>query len=324
MNTIHQLSTLDADDLQSIESQLEDRSGFPLADFANNKPAFFKSMIDNWIAADAVVIHRGDLSHGFAILQPLVWDTDLLELRCARLHAFCVAASPVNSDDVAMNLAMEVRKCIEQSNIDLIDHKISTRDLYKGRFLEAVGFHLVDVLCTLHATVQDYPSPKQKHVRFASDEDVEQLKRLSSTVYGDLEAIQDRFYLEPSVNHENAGRLFGAWFENSYRKQVAGDGLVFVYDEGAGPIGYLAIEKLPEHIRPNGWYDSLNAVSDEARGRGVYKSLVSAAFHHLRSEGQIDLITKTQISNQRVINSWLHSGANIIESSATYHWTKHL
>jgi GNAT superfamily N-acetyltransferase len=281
-------------------------------------------MIDNWVTSDTVVIHRGDLSQGFAILQPLVWDTEILQLKCARLHAFCVASSPRHSDDVAMNLAMEVRKCIEQSNIDLIDHKISTRDLYKGRFLEVVGFHLVDVLCTLHAMVQDYPSPKQKHVRFAIEKDLEPLKRLSSEVYGDLDAIQDRFYLEPSIKPENAGRIFEAWFENSYKKQVQGEGIVFVYDEGSGPLGYLAIEKLPSHIRDKAWYDSLNAVSEEARGRGVYKSLMGAAFHHLRSEGQADLITKTQISNQRVINSWLHSGANIIESSATYHWTKHL
>jgi hypothetical protein len=37
-------------------------------------------------------------------------------------------------------------------------------------------------------------------------------------------------------------------------------------------------------------------------------------------QGGGGLITKTQVSTQRVVNTWLHLGANLYESFCTLHW----
>jgi GNAT superfamily N-acetyltransferase len=69
------------------------------------------------------------------------------------------------------------------------------------------------------------------------------------------------------------------------------------------------------------WKDSLNAVAPEARGRGIYRALVLAAIDYARTRDAAGLITKTQSSTYRVINSWLHLGGDVLESAATLHWT---
>jgi len=319
------LSQLPPEEEAFVGTMLSGSEALPLMYFAREKIPYIVETSRHWARQGAIIISPDDqLTQGFAILQPLEWDTKLLGIKSARLHAVWAG---VERDEIAYKapiLSYTLNSIIEQSEIGLVDYKLSTRQLYVGRFLELLGFHLVDVLCTIHATIDDRPRAAEPHVRMATRDDVEPMKQLSREVYGDLDAIQDRFYMEPVIPRERANDLFGAWFENSYKKQENDRGVVFVYDEGSGPLGYLAIEKIALGIRERAWYDSLNAVSAEARGRGVYKSLLNAVFRYLQQEGQADLITKTQISNQRVINSWLHAGADIIESAATFHWTKHL
>lgn len=308
-----------------ISVMLSNYDGIPLLDLAVERTPYIVETARSWGYSGAIVISPfDDPTQGFAILQPLEWDTNILGIKCARLQAFWAG---VEHEEIAFKapvLAYVLKACIEESQIQLVDAKLSTKQLYTGRFLELIGFHLVDVLATIHQTIGEHDLKAIEYVRVATDNDLAPLKELSRHAYGDLDAIQDRFYLEPVIPHERAGELFAQWFENSYKKQKADKGIVFVYDEGSGPLGYLAIQRIGEGIRPNTWYDSLNAIVQEARGRGAYKALLAATKNYLSENGQTDLITKTQISNQRVINSWLHAGANILESTATYHWTKQL
>lgn len=325
MNNARLYKDLHPEEEAFLAVMLGNADAIPLLSIAQDRTPMIVETARSWAYRGAIVISPfNDLSQGFAMLQPLEWDTEILGIKCARLQAFWAG---VEHDEIAFKapvLAYVLKSCIEESEIQLVDFKLSTRQLYTGRFLELIGFHLVDTLCTIHLTLDDAPVNAVENVRTATESDLEALKQLSREVYGDLDAIQDRFYLEPIIPEENADELFAQWFENSYKKQLAGRGMVFVYDEGDGPLGYLAIEKIGEGIKPNTWYDSLNAIAPEARGRGAYKSLLAATKNYLKEHGQSDLITKTQISNQRVINSWLHAGANIIESAATYHWTKQL
>jgi hypothetical protein len=45
------------------------------------------------------------------------------------------------------------------------------------------------------------------------------------------------------------------------------------------------------------------------------------AVDHARATGAHAIITKTQSSTERVINTWLHMGGSLLESFATLHWT---
>ncbi len=325
MNNARLYTDLNPEEEAFISVMLSNYDGIPLLDLAVDRIPYIVNTARSWGYSGAIVICPfDDPTQGFAILQPLEWDTNILGIKCARLQAFWAG---VEHEEIAMKapiLSYVLQSCIEESQIQLVDFKLSTKQLYTGRFLELIGFHLVDVLATIHQPIDEEPTPPVENVRIMTDDDLAPLKELSRQAYGDLDAIQDRFYLEPVIPHDRAGELFAQWFENSYKKQKADKGIVFVYDEGNGPLGYLAIQRIGEGIKPNTWYDSLNAIVPEARGKGAYKALLAATKNYLRTNGQTDLITKTQISNQRVINSWLHAGANILESTATYHWTKQL
>jgi GNAT superfamily N-acetyltransferase len=144
---------------------------------------------------------------------------------------------------------------------------------------------------------------------------------MSYDAFGDFEAIQDRFFVEPIVAHERSQTLFREWFYNLARSTRDGKARIVVAEMSGAPVGYVGIEPLAPFNGGIWWKDSLNAVSEASRGKGIYRALVAAAVAEALTAGAAGLFTKTQISTNRVINTWLHAGAKLLESSATLHWT---
>jgi GNAT superfamily N-acetyltransferase len=277
-------------------------------------------LIQLWAEQETDVVQ---LDGQTAILQFLPWDTDQLGIRSARLHVFGNAEIVMGKDDEDLiRLAKLVAEWAKHNGVSFVDTKVSAEHLYRARFLEQVGFHVVDTLVTMGSTPSNHASePAELTIREALAEDLVHLEALSRDAFGDLTVIQDRFFLEPKINHVRAQELFVSWIRNSCQKHVAGTGVVLVAVEGQKLLGYLAMERLDASAFPGCWYDSLNAIDVQARGKGVYKALTRAAFARAHSEQARWLITKTQISNRRVINSWLHAGASLLESHVTLHWT---
>lgn len=273
--------------------------------------------IDNWTRQASEVI---EVDREIAIVQFLPWDTEQLGIRTGRVHLF--GSSQTSNDDRWQKLATNVVAWAQDNQIRFVDAKIPTNNLYRARFLEQAGFHIVDTLVTIRRNIGPEDSCSHHTIRHAISEDLPALESLSRSAYGDLEAIQDRFFLEAEIAHDRASELFVAWIRNSYNKQKNGRGVILVAEERNELLGYIALEQLDEKIFPGCWYDSLNAIDERARGRGVYKSLMRSAFSELRARGAQTLITKTQVSNARVINAWLHAGASILESHVTLHWIK--
>ena len=153
----------------------------------------------------------------------------------------------------------------------------------------------------------------------SGDEDI--MAKLSRDAFGEVAMIQDRFFLEPMLSHEAASTLFETWFRNCVVKHKSGAGSVLVAEFGGVPMGYVAIDASTHPALGGYWIDSLNAVRSESRGKGVYRGLILGTIAHVLHKGGGGLITKTQVSTQRVVNTWLHLGANLYESFCTLHWT---
>ena len=267
---------------------------------------------------------------GVAFVTELDWDTRMLGMPCARvLHTVVDSKLPSSERiEIASRLARKIARFAKERNISLMDARVSNHDLLVLRAFERSGFHTVDLLVTMGIGRESYDrvlATAKPTSGFAIREmhaaDVSVLADLSYEAYGETDAIQDRFFLEPSIDHARAQNVFREWFLNLAKKHDANEGKVFVADIGGRAVGYLAIEKM---LMPDGgliWKDSLNAIDRSARGIGAYKALVFCAVEHARATGAQSLITKTQSSTERVINTWLHMGGNLLESFVTLHLT---
>jgi len=303
-----------------------------------------KYFVEQWESRnDEVLISaKPETDHLAAlVVEDLEWDSKLLGMKCARLYPI---SSPRALDgDWTENdriLAKDAVELLCKNGVQFADIKVSSADLFLMRGLEACGFRTVDVLLTLGASARKL----RQIVSAASDsfkvlnakllafengftvrpirvEEVAGMETLAREAFSDTEAIKDRFYLEPSIDHEHANDLFLEWFRNSVHKQELDQGVVLVAEKAGEALGFLTMDA-PTHPALGGyWQDALNAVSEKARGQGIYRSLVIAAMHYaLEHEGQ-GLLTRTQVSTNRVINSWMHLGADLLESFCTLHWT---
>jgi dolichol-phosphate mannosyltransferase len=288
--------------------------------------------LNQWLRSNPEIVaeYSGDQLAAFALVSPLEWDTRMLNKASARvLHSFVDTRPDARSRiEIATRLAHKLERYAAERRIALMDARISNHDLLVMRAFEKAGFHTVDMLVTLGVDKTGYDRVLSNArpaagftVRELKSSDVQTLADLSYEAYGETDAIQDRFFLEPSIDHARAQNVFREWFLNLTKKHESGDGKVYVADVNDRAVGYLAIERM---TAPNGglvWKDSLNAIDRSARGIGAYKALVLCAIEHARATNAQALITKTQSSTERVINTWLHMGGNLVESFVTLHWT---
>ena len=292
-----------------------------------------------WKQADPFVffVREGNRVTAAALLTELEWDTRVLGLSSGRiLYANAVGgAVDANRIHLLQNVLTQTLNYSRQKNLRLIDARVSSEDLFVTRAFESTGFHLVDLLVTLGA-------PREKFERVLSGggftrngnvvefgnglrvrpmrpEDEPVLAKISEESFGDHTMIQDRFFLEPIIPTERSQDLFREWFSNIARKHAEST-LVLTAELDGIVCGYIALEPMSVFGNALWWKDSLNAVAADARGRGVYRALVIAAFEYAREHDAAGLLTKTQASTQRVINTWLHLGGDILESAATLHW----
>ena len=332
------LSSLSESDRESFLKSLRTDSRLPMKFLTGNLPNYY---FEQWRKNDPYIFTEedGNSISAACLMTELEWDTKVLGISSGRIlyaKAFggAVEAKRIHALRSVLDEALNFAR---SKNMKLIDARVSSEDLFVTRAFEQSGFHLVDVLVTMGTAKEKFDRilSNGKYTREGnslqfedglcirqmqtSDEAV--LTQLSESAYGDHTMIQDRFFLEPSIQSKRARQLFVEWFRTLARNHREGKATVLVSELNGAPCGYIGMDPI---IAPDGslWLrDSLNAVAENARGRGVYRSLVIGAFDHAKQTGAEGLFTKTQASTARVINSWLHLGADLFESTATLHWT---
>ncbi len=326
----HRFSELSEPDRGEFLSALERDAALPMK-FLNGDPGPY--YFEQWQKSNPSVFLRRERDRLAAVclLSELEWDTRVLGVPATRI-LYANAFGNTIDDRRIVGLRSVLHDAVEfarRKNIRLMDVRVPSEDLFIMRAFEQEGFHLVDVLVTLGAErshfdrILDRPKVPFKDILIRpmrpGDETV--LAKISETSYGDTSMIQDRFFLEPMIPHERGERLFVEWFVNIARRHHEGNATVLVAEFQGSPCGYLAMEPFPARNGEVWLRDSLNAVAAEARGQGLYRSLVIEAIRYARESGAPGIFTKTQSSTYRVINTWLHLGGAMLESAATLHWT---
>jgi len=333
--TVKQLNELSRQELAFLKECLGSDSTLPLTSLKFPVEVLAQYYSQGW--SNAYVVFS-QLAHGFAIIEMLAWDTSLLGIECARIQYLWVPEKKLDQERLKelKTLCGNIAEFLNTKNIQLADVKISSHSFFGVRALEEIGFHTIDSLLTIGLNKRelervasvDISKEAEGTYHFSNDltvrpmtiEEEPVLRKISEEAFSDTEAIKDRFFLEPVINHERARILFSEWFKNSAKKYYDGQGLILTALWQNQPVGYIAIERNKSF--PNLWYDSLNAVEEGFRGKGIYRALVQSAHKAVYEQGAEWLITKTQISTERVINTWLHLGARLLESHITLHWTK--
>ncbi|HET6401618.1 MAG TPA: GNAT family N-acetyltransferase [Candidatus Kapabacteria bacterium] len=293
-----------------------------------------------WEKADPYVfLHKeNERITAISLLAELDWDTRLLGLSSGRiLYANALGdATDARRIEAMKDVLKKATAFAREKKIRLLDARVSNEDLFVMRAFESEGFHTVDLLVTLGAAREKFDRllagrSFERHekeldfggglrIRQMRESDVAALTHISHISYGDTSMIQDRFFLEPMIPHDRAQEVFRQWFLNLAAKHTT-ESLILTAELDGSVAGYIALEPMAKFSEEQWWKDSLNAVAPEARGRGVYRALVLAALEYARSHQTAGLLTKTQSSTYRVINSWLHLGGDLLESAATLHWT---
>jgi hypothetical protein len=339
---ISRLSALAPNVMGEVHSVVDKDVHLPLAKIFSpvNTGELVKYHLDSWQHSNPYVFRseKGN-SQAISLLQELEWDTRLLGLNSARI--LYTNASGDTFGVARLNALRSVLRdtvnFARERGMKLIDARVSNEDLFIMRAFEAEGFHNVDQLVTLGAprrkiervladthftrTGNSYDFGDGLCIRPMRREEEATLAQISYESYGDHTMIQDRFFLEPTIRPERSQNLFREWFLNLAKKHYDGNGLVLAAELSGKTVGYVAIEPMTPFAGEVWWKDSLNAVGSDARGRGVYRALTIAALDHSLHIGAAGLITKTQSSTYRVINTWLHLGCDVLESFATLHWT---
>ncbi len=340
---IHRLSSLSILEQQELHRAIASDTHLPLAKvfMDGERDALVDYHFAGWKNADPFVFteRSGSGIAATALLTELEWDTRMLGLPAGRiLYANAVGgtvdAGRISALDNVLGNALEFSK---ERKLRLIDARVSSEDLFVTRAFESAGFHLVDLLVTLGASSEKFDKVlgvggrytrsgtsiefgNGLRIRPMRPEEEPILARISEESFGDHTMIQDRFFLEPMIPMKRSQDLFREWFSNIARTHAEST-LILAAELDGRVCGYIALEPMTVFGNALWWKDSLNAVATDARGRGVYRALVLAAFEYARQHKAAGLLTKTQASTQRVINTWLHLGADILESAATLHWT---
>jgi dolichol-phosphate mannosyltransferase len=338
----HRISSLSVSELEELRQVIANDVHLPLARvfMDGERDALTDYHLASWKNADPFVFtaKEGNRVTAAALLTELEWDTRVLGLPAGRiLYANAVGAAVDASRIHSLhNVLTQTLNYSRQKNLCLIDARVSSEDLFVTRAFESAGFHLVDLLVTLGAPSEKFERVLGSggytrngnaiefgnglRVRPMRQEEEAALSKISEQSFGDHTMIQDRFFLEPSIPAERSQALFREWFSNIARKH-AENTLILAAEHDGKVCGYIALEPMTVFGDALWWKDSLNAVAADARGRGIYRALVIAAFEYAREHDAAGLLTKTQASTQRVINTWLHLGGYILESAATLHWT---
>jgi len=301
------------------------------------RSALAEHYLRRWQEAHASMLLSEETSQHLSgcILESLPWDTQLLGMKCGRLFPLSDPSVPRTVDD-RMLIDRAVR-AMRDDGYRLIDCKIASTDLPLVRTFEDAGFRVVDMLVTMsieRELVQTIAARMQSRIELLGERtlrvdgtvivrpiearDFDAMRALARDAFSDTAEIQDRFFLEPAIDHARARDLFEEWFSNAVQKQHRGEGEVLVAELNGQAVGFLTMNAPePEH---HYWQDSLNAIAPAARGKGVYRALLLGTLHVVAARSE-SLLTRTQISTTRVINSWLHLGASLVESFFTLHYT---
>lgn len=195
---------------------------------------------------------------------------------------------------------------------DLIKNKVTyaTYRVQANNFplihaLESAGFILVDGLVSLSLDLASVEPMKAPEIREAKNSDLAQLKKLTSNLYSNTRITNDLL-----ISKDKAKKYYLKWIENSVSGSAADS--VLVWEEKGSILGYVTLQKKSQI--------PLIGVSEKARGKGIARKLLNAAFAKFKKWGVEKVNIDTQIGNIAALRTYQGVGFKIVDSHLTFRW----
>lgn len=183
--------------------------------------------------------------------------------------------------------------------------KVPTHSYSGIRFMESLGFHLVDTNVTFARDAGSGEEPEG--VRFAGPDDRVGVVELAGRAFE-----MSRFHLDERIPGPLADRIKAEWTANFFRGD-RGDAMV-VAEDGGAITGFLLLLD-----RGGGeWVIDLVAVDPERRSRGAGSRMIS--FFESRTPECRRLLVGTQVANIGSIRFYERNGFRMTASDYVFHY----
>lgn len=199
----------------------------------------------------------------------------------------------------------ELFEFINKKNV-FIYSKIPSTSIEQVKFLENLGFNLIDTNIIFEKEVFLQNKKCQYDVRFALKNDEKKVKELSKKSFS-----YSRFHLDEKIPIRLANEIKYKWVEN-YFKGNRGDNMVVAIINN-NIVGFLLIFK-----KKNSIIIDLIALDEKHRGKQIAEEMITFTENNFKNIDKI--IVGTQISNIPSIRFYEKCGFRIIESNYVFHY----
>lgn len=204
---------------------------------------------------------------------------------------------------------------IDKAKKDKYEHlsiKIDTTDLKLCNLCLNAGFYIVDTLVSYRYDYRKNIIPEYKYFDGLIISDVEKrdIDAICSIAYNSF--FNDRFHNDPFLSDDLCNTYYEQWIRNSCNGFA--DTVLVCKDRDNNILGFGTGKYQDVH-------DSalvLNAVTNFARGKGVYTAMIFEAMKRYRGKSQF-LNLGTQINNYAVQKAWGKLGFQLFDSKYVLH-----
>lgn len=218
--------------------------------------------------------------------------------------------------DACISLALKKGK---EEGFKHITCKVPTNDIESVNALERAGFFLVDTALTYTFVIGKHSLKNMNYECVLDDckeNDLDRLKTIAKESYK-----IDRFHSDKTLPNELCDKYYEKWVENSYYGFA--DKTLVAYYNGL-PVGF----ETGKRRKGTPYYDLvLSAVDKNARGLGIYTSMIHYMTQHVidlskRDESLKAILLETQVDNIPVLKAWINLGYTA--ESSLYVMHKHM
>jgi len=275
--------------------------------------------------AEAISI-RGDEGEllGLVTYSKLEWDSTHFGMPMAAILDIIMSQKCLSIRDIKKRAIMLALSELKEKGIIHVSTKADIYDITTVHALEMASFELMD---TTVIYAFDFRKPQipqfenQCTLRLAKSEDENALLRIAAISFSRTRLSDDRFHADPDLSEDKSDALYVEWIRNSIRGDIA-DAIIVAELEGK-PVGFTTIENFrarAEEVGVNIGALILSAVLPEARGRGVYTSMIRKGLEYLRPMVEIAELG-TQITNFAVQKAWSTLGFKLASGTYAFHRT---